>query len=44
MDGAWGMASSSHQLLPGPIKLLLQLLGLSSKAGLWGPVGWWTGL
>jgi hypothetical protein len=36
MDGAWDMASSNHQLLPGPIKLLLQLLGLSSKAGLWG--------
>ena len=30
------MASNGHQLLPAPTKLLLQLVGLSSKTGLWG--------
>jgi hypothetical protein len=36
VEGAWDMANSGDQLLPGPINQLLQLLGVSSKAGMWG--------
>jgi hypothetical protein len=36
MDKAWETASSQHQMLPEPFKMLLQLLGCNSKVGVWG--------